>query len=139
MAATKPDHHTWPPHTSCSTNAGDSCHLAHLIDTPLLTQQVFADLPIDQVERNKLPARYHSLNDVTNTLTAATAEWNTIHSVFARFKETTLDREADIDPDQLSYLASQGPPSEYDVRSSFKLSAVHSRDHAQRLTSVLDR
>jgi len=62
----------------------------------------------------------------------------TIDSVFARFKETDLDREADINPGQLSYLASHGQPSERDVRSFLRLAAVHARDHAQQLRSVLD-
>ena len=118
-------------------------YLAHLIDTPedgpLLTQQAFANLPSEHAELSERPARYESLSDATTTLTAATEEWAIIDSVFARFKETDLDREADINPGQLSYLASQGQPSERDVRSFLRLAAVHPRDHAQQLRSVLDR
>ena len=118
-------------------------YLAHLIDTPedgpLLTQQAFAALPSEQLELEQRPVRYESLSDATKTLTVATEEWATIDSVFARFKEADLDREADISPGQLGYLASQGQPAERDLRSFLRLAVVHPRDHAQQLRSVVAR
>lgn len=137
---------SWPPHMAAAhALIGERWrfrYLAHLIDTPedapLLTQQAFADLPGEQLELQRRPARYEALSDATRTLTAATEEWATIDTVFARFKESDLDREADINPGQLSYLASQGQPSERDVRSFLRLAAVHPRDHAQQLRSVVD-
>lgn len=137
---------SWPPHMAAAhALLGERWrfrYLAHLIDTPedgpLLTRQAFADLPSEQLELSERPARYESLSDATNTLTAATQEWATIDAVFARFKDADLDREADISPGQLSYLSSQAQPSERDIRSFLRLAAVHPRDHAQQLRSVLD-
>lgn len=136
----------WPPHMAAAhALIGERWrfrYLARLIDTPedapLLTQQAFYALPSEQIELEQRPARYESLSDAATTLAAATEEWATIDSVFARFKETDLNRVADINPDQLSYLSSQGQPAERDVRSFLRLAAVHPRDHAQQLRSVLD-
>jgi len=53
-------------------------YLAHLIDTPedgpLLTQQAFADLPSEQLERSQRPDRYETLSNAERTLTVATEE-----------------------------------------------------------------
>ncbi|MBT5773843.1 MAG: hypothetical protein HOH95_05650 [Dehalococcoidia bacterium] len=137
----------WPPHMAAAhALLGERWrfrYLAALIatpkDGPLLTQQTFAVLPSEQLELSERPARYESLSDATSTLTAAIEEWATIDAVFARFTESDLDREADISPGQLGYLASQSQPSERDVRSFLRLAAVHPRDHAQQLRSVLNR
>ncbi len=136
---------TWPPHMAAAhALLGERWrfrYLARLIDTPehqpLLTQQAFTDLPNEQTELAQRPARYEALSNAAQTLVAATQEWATIDSVFARFTESDLDREADISPGQLSYLASMGQPSERDVRSLLRLAVVHPRDHAQQLRSAL--
>ena len=136
----------WPPHMAAAhALLGERWrfrYLAHLIETPedqpLLTQQAFADLPGERTELDDRRSRYEALSNAAQTLTVAAEEWATIDSVFARFEEADLDREADISPGQLRYLASHGQPSERDVRSFLRLAAVHPRDHAQQLTSVVD-
>lgn len=136
----------WPPHMAAAhALLGERWrfrYLARLIETPsnepLLTQQAFAALPSEQTELDQRPARYESLSNAKRTLAAATEEWATIDSVFARFEETDLDREADISPGQLSYLESMGQPSARDVRSFLSLAVVHPRDHARQLGSAID-